>query len=227
MFEAIHGSAPTIAGKDVANPSGLINAAIMMLVHIGQPEAATAINNAWLYTLESGMHTADIYRIGASHDLVGTQAFAQAVIENLGKMPDRLKAASFYPVEGLKLHQTTPVDPDLKKELVGVDVFIDWKESNRNPQVIGEKLKVINGNGLALKMITNRGVKVYPEGLPETFCTDHWRCRFVHPEGKTVTPAQILDLLRRVHEEAGLEFIKTEHLYYFNGERGYTLGQGE
>lgn len=227
MFEAIHGSAPPIAGKDIANPSGLINAAIMMLVHIDQPDVATLINNAWLKTMESGVHTADIYRVGSSREIVGTQAFAQAVISNLGKKPSHLKAAEFKPVEGKLLHKTTPPDPNLKKELVGVDVFIDWKGESRDPDAIGKGLEAINGNGLQLKMITNRGVKVYPEGKPETFCTDHWRCRFVHPDGETVTHSQVIDLLRRVHDEAHYDFIKTEHLYKFNGERAYSLGQGE
>jgi len=227
MFEAIHGSAPPIAGKDIANPSGLINAAIMMLVHIGQPEVATTINNAWLCTMESGIHTSDIYRVGSSKDIVGTQDFAKAVIDNLGKTPTHLRAAEFKPVTGKKLHQTTPPDPNLKKELVGVDVFIDWKEDGRNPDMIGKGLEAINGNGLNLKMITNRGVKVYPEGKPETFCTDHWRCRFTNPDGGTVTHEQVLDLLKRIWEDANYDFIKTEQLYKFNGERAYSLGQGE
>uniref|UniRef100_A0AA49GQK4 Isocitrate dehydrogenase [NADP] n=1 Tax=Roseihalotalea indica TaxID=2867963 RepID=A0AA49GQK4_9BACT len=226
MFEAIHGSAPTIAGKDVANPSGLINAAIMMLVHIGQPDVATRINNAWLYTLESGIHTADIYRIGLSKELVGTQAFAEEIIKNLGKMPKRLKAADYHPVEGKKLHQITPPDPNLKKELVGVDVFVDWNENDRDPNVMGERLTALNGNGLSLRVITNRGVKVYPEGVPETFRSDHWRCRFVAAEGETASHQQIIDLLQRINE-AGFDFIKTEQLYNFNGQRAYSLAQGE
>lgn len=227
MFEAIHGSAPPIAGKDIANPSGLLNAAIMMLVHIGQPEVATRINNAWLRTLEDGIHTADIYRVGSSRQIVGTQAFAKAIINNLNKKPNHLKPVEFHPVTGSKLHKITKPEKSLNKELVGVDVFIDWKEDGRNPQVLGEKLKAVNTTELSLKMISNRGVKVYPEGKPETFHTDHWRCRFVHPEGNTVTHAQILDLLRRVYEEAKLDFIKTEHLYNFNGKQAFSLGQGE
>ena len=227
MFEAIHGSAPPIAGKDIANPSGLINAAVMMLVHIGQPDVATLINNAWLKTMESGVHTADIYRVDSSSEIVGTQEFAKAVISNLGKVPSHLKAAEFKPVLGKKLHTFTPSNPKLKKELVGVDVFIDWKEGDRDPNVIGKGLEAINGNGLNLKMITNRGVKVYPEGKPETFCTDHWRCRFTNPDGGTVTHAQVIDLLRRVYDEANYDFIKTEQLYIIDGERAYSLGQGE
>lgn len=228
MFEAIHGSAPPIAGKDIANPSGLINAAIMMLVHIGQPEIATSINNAWLKTMEDGIHTADIFRPGSSKEIVGTQGFAKAVISNLGKLPKQLKPAEFMPVQGSKLHQTTPSDPTVKKELIGVDVFLDWKEDKRDPQVLGKKLEALSGEGLKLDMITNRGVKVYPEGKPETFATDHWRCRFVSSESEDglVSHKQIIDLLSRV-DEAKLDFIKTEHLYTFNGKRAFSSARGD
>ncbi len=227
MFEAIHGSAPPIAGKDIANPSGLLNAAIMMLVHIGQPEVAATINNAWLKTLEDGIHTADIYRVGSSRQIVGTQDFAKAVVDHLGQKPQHLKPVEFHPVSGSQLHKTTPPAKSLKKELVGVDVFVDWNEDERNPEVLGKKLSAVDHQTLTLKMISNRGVKVYPEGKPETFHTDHWRCRFVNPAGGTVTHVQVLDLLRKVHEEVGLDFIKTENLYTFNGEHAYSSGQGE
>ena len=225
MFEAIHGSAPSIAGKDIANPSGLLNAAVMMLVHIGQPEVAATINNAWLKTLEDGVHTADIYQIGVSSRIAGTQEFAEAVVANLGSKPRRLKPAAFHALEGEKLAKVTPPSPDFKKELVGVDVFLDWNKSNRNPNVLGEQLKQLAGNDFSLDMITNRGVKVYPDGQPETFCTDHWRCRFMAPEKGTANHAQVIELLGRLHE-AGLDFIKTEQLYHINGERGYSLGLG-
>ena len=225
MFEAIHGSAPTIAGKDIANPSGLLNAAVMMLVHIGQPGVAATINNAWLKTLEDGAHTADIYQIGVSSHIVGTQGFAEAVIANLGEKPRRLKPVEFKALEEDKLGKVTPPSSEFRKELVGVDVFLDWNEAQRNPDTLGEQLKSLNGNGLSLKIITNRGVKVYPGGQPETFCTDHWRCRFMAAEGETATHAQVIDLLSRL-DEAGLDFIKTEQLYRINGQRGYSLAQG-
>ena len=225
MFEAIHGSAPSIAGKDIANPSGLINAAVMMLVHIGQPDVAAKINNAWLRTLEDGVHTADIYQIGVSSRIAGTQEFAEAVIANLGEKPRRLRPVEFHALEEEKLAKVTPPSPDFRKELVGVDVFLDWNEDHRDPNVLGERLKPLAGNGLALDMITNRGVKVYPDGQPETFCTDHWRCRFLAPEESTATHTQIIDLLSAL-DQAGLDFIKTEQLYRINGERAYSLGQG-
>lgn len=232
MFEAVHGSAPDIAGQDIANPSGLIHAACMMLEHIGQPEIAARIMNALLRTLEDGIHTADI--AGESYTLlqVGTQGFARAVIERLGKLPRKLKPVEVGEVSDpirIELKPTTPIN----KELVGIDVFIDWDEAKRDPNVLGEQLQAVAGTDLQLKMITNRGVKVFPNGLPETFCTDHWRCRFVAQDyqgrdtgGVPVAYRQILDLMERLHQ-TGLNFIKTENLYEMDGRRAYSLGQGE
>jgi isocitrate dehydrogenase len=226
MFEAIHGSAPDIAGQNIANPSGLINAAVLMLVHLEQPQAAEKIMNAWITTIEQGIHTGDIYKPDISKQKVGTQEFAEAVIKNLGKKPEKLQAVDYTsnPITRKELKYVAK-KTNIKKELVGTDVFIDWKESDRDPQVIGKALENLNADGLKLKMITNRGVKVYPGGMPETFCTDHWRCRFVATEN-TVTPQQLIQLLEKC-DEAGFDFIKTENLYTFNGERGYSLGQGE
>lgn len=222
MFEAIHGSAPTIAGQDIANPSGLLLAAVMMLVHIGQPDVAARIHNAWLATLESGLHTADMFVQGESQEQLGTQAFADAVIQHLGQLPQTLKPVSYSARETI---QTLPYErPVVRKALVGVDVFID--EPNPDASVLAEALLAQTHAPLKLKMITNRGVKVWPDGFPETFCTDHWRCRFVGLDDQTLSHQDIVQLLGRF-SEAGLDFIKTEHLYTFDGVRGYSLGQGE
>jgi isocitrate dehydrogenase len=226
MFEAIHGSAPDIAGMDIANPSGLLNGAIMMLVHIGQPEVAEKISNAWMKTLEDGIHTGDIYQEGLSSKKVGTQEFAQAVIERLGQLPTSMAPAEFEKGEIKPMDTKLRPKAKAKKELTGVDVFIDWDQEGRDPNVIGEKLRQANANGLQLHLITNRGVKVFPEGMKETFCTDHWRCRFKTDDGSVVTHAQVLDLLQQI-EKLGFDFIKTEHLYTFDGARGYSLAQGE
>lgn len=224
MFEAVHGSAPDIAGKDIANPSGLINAAVMMLVHLDQGTVANKIRNAWLRTLEDGIHTADIYKESISKELVGTKAFADAVIARLGSLPETFPVAEF---QNRGIHIELPDHPAKEKKLVGIDVFIDWEEADRDPNVIGDALMTLNGDGLRLKLITNRGVKVYPEGLKETFCTDHWRCRFMaENEEKGCSHSQISSLMLRV-ANAGFDFIKTEHLYTFDGERGYSLAQGE
>lgn len=227
MFEAIHGSAPDIAGMGIANPSGLLNGAIMMLVHIGQPEVAEKIANAWMKTLEDGIHTGDIYQESLSKKRAGTQEFAEAVIERLGQTPTSMSKASFAKggEEGggrMKLTERVPA----KKELIGLDVFIDWKESGRDPNVMGERLRQVNAHGLKMQLITNRGVKVYPDGMKETFCSDHWRVRFFNADESVITHDQTIEILKQV-KNLGFDFIKTENLYTFDGERGFSLAQGE
>jgi isocitrate dehydrogenase len=225
MFEAIHGSAPDIAGLDIANPSGLLNAAVMMLVHIDQAEVAEKIENAWLKTIEDGIHTSDIYNKDSVRK-VWTSEFAKEVILRLGQTPNRLRPVSYKSGASMKKIEIDKFT-SARKELVGIDVFFDWNEKGRDPKILGDSLTKINTEALALKMITNRGVKVYPDGYPGTFCTDHWRSRFVSPdEGKAVTHTQVLELLNQINSK-GFDFIKTENLYSFDGERGYSLGQGE
>lgn len=232
MFEAIHGSAPDIAGLNVANPSGLINAAVMMLSHVGQKQIADKIKNAWLTTIEEGYHTTDIYQEGSSKQKVSTSVFADCVIANLGNNPKMLTESQLHLGAGkIEIPEYTR---RLKKQvLVGVDVFVNWVGDE--PKVIGGILSNIEAYKLKLKMITNRGVKVYPKGIPETYCTDHWRCRFVSadaniqsgaPDYKPVGYEQVVALLSKLHHE-GIEVIKTENLYEFDGKRGFSLGQGE
>ena len=232
MFEAIHGSAPDIAGNNIANPSGLINAAIMMLAHIGQKETADKIKNAWLATIEDGIHTLDIYNEGHSLKKVRTTEFAEAVIARLGEKPQQLNSSQLTSGEGT-INLPDYQRPTANKVLVGVDVFIDWPGSD--PENIGSSLDDIGVEGLQLKMITNRGVKVYPEGQEYTYCTDHWRCRFVSsnadikvspPMYKEVIFERLLYLLSELNQ-AGFDVIKTENLYEFDGKRGFSLGQGE
>lgn len=223
MFEAVHGSGPDIAGKDVANPSGLLSAAVQMLVHLGESEIAQTINNAWLRTLEDGTHTPDIYREGFSRKKVGTCEFTQAVIENLGRFPRHLTPVQFR--EGAIQVEVEPA-PRQTKELVGVDVFLDWDEDMRNAEVLGRRIEGVIPAEWKLKMITNRGVKVYPDGLPETFCTDHWRCRFIAPGGEALDYRVVVELLGKLTSEH-LDIIKTENLYSFDGKPGYSAGQGE
>jgi isocitrate dehydrogenase len=223
LFEAVHGSAPDIAGKDVANPSGLLLAATQMLVHVGEAEMAETIKNAWLCTIEDGVHTTDIYREGLSSRRVGTRAFTDAVIDRLGRRPHQLVPVDYQP-GGITVmpHPAPPRD----KRLVGVDVFLDWSEADRNPSVLGTALGAALPAAWQLKMITNRGVKVFPDGLPETYCTDHWRCRIVPTGTSPLRYADVLTVLGAV-DAAGFEVIKTEHLYTYDGLPGYSLGQGE
>ncbi len=226
MFEAIHGSAPRRAGLNMANPSGLILASIQMLIHIGQGKVAEKIHNAWLKTLEDGIHTYDIFQEGLSKSNVGTKEFTNAICERIGQNPEKLERV-VYPDElplNLKYKLADNYKP-AKKELVGVDIFI--QENNRSPNILAEKLMMgIQDLPLELVMVTNRGVKVWPDGMDETFCTDHWRCRFMTKDGGISNHAVIWMLLR-TFGQSDLEVIKTENLYLFDGERGYSLGQGQ
>jgi isocitrate dehydrogenase len=226
MFEAIHGSAPRRAGQNLANPSGLLLGAVMMLVHIGEYGAAEHVHNAWLRTIEDGVHTYDIYKEGVSREKVGTREFAEAVVARLGQNPQLLKAAHYKAAEKLGVPQANPATESSlsKKELVGVDVFVDWSKGTAND--LGESLAQLSGDGLKLSMMSNRGVKVWPDGHAETFCSDHWRCRYLaENNGATVSHSQIISLLKRIGG-AGFDFIKTENLYNFNGQRGFSLDQG-
>ncbi|MFN0094058.1 MAG: NADP-dependent isocitrate dehydrogenase [Dehalococcoidia bacterium] len=223
MFEAIHGSAPRRAGQNLANPSGLLLGGVMMLVHIGQGEVAGRVHNAWLRTLEQGIHTYDVFDAAVSKQKVGTKEFAEAVVANVGKAPETLKAVAYEAGAGFQPPKVTP-RPAAKKETVGIDVFVH--AAGVSPDALAEKLKPIQGDGLGLTMISNRGVKVWPGGMPETFCTDHWRCRFLAQDGRPTSHRAIVGVLERA-AAAGIDFIKTEHLCTFDGEAGYSKGQGE
>ncbi|WP_420345519.1 NADP-dependent isocitrate dehydrogenase [Pelagibius sp.] len=223
MFEAIHGSAPRRAGQDMANPSGLLLAGVMMMAHLGRTEVAERVHNAWLKTIEDGIHTYDIFKDGISEQKVGTDAFADAVIERLGQKPAELPAATYGDDTRPFIIPEPTQRPAAKKELVGVDVFVHSAEPLEE---LAESMQRAANGLMKLEMITNRGVKVWPEGLPETFCTDHWRCRYVAKAGQVFNKAMIVELQKSL-AFSGVDFIKTEHLYTFDGEPGYSLGQGQ
>ncbi len=224
MFEAIHGSAPRRAGQDLANPTGLFLGAVQMLVHIGQGDVATKVHNAWLKTIEDGIHTYDVYDEAVSTEKVGTRAFADAIIERIGQEPVTLKPVH-YEATSEPIDVEPVRNPPATKETVGMDVFLHWAEGS--PDELAKELEAQAGPDLQLVMLTNRGQKVWPDGAPETFCTDHWRCRFqATTVGDPVTHGQIVALLGRL-ADAGHPFIKTEGLFTFDGEAGFSLGQGQ
>lgn len=223
MFEAIHGSAPDIANKNIANPSGLLNGAIMMLNHLGQNNIAESIHNAWLVTIENGLHTADIYNKNISRRKLTTTEFADEIIANLGNKPKTLKEIVYPTNNRIEIPKYNRKESK-KKELEGVDLFIHWKGTN--PNELASILEKLNTNIIALDMITNRGIMVWPKGFEETFCTDHWRCRFKYINENRVSKNQIIDLLIKCNE-LGLDSIKTENLYSFDGIKSYSLGQGQ
>lgn len=221
MFEAIHGSAPDIAGKNIANPSGILRAAVMMLVHVQQFKTAEKIWNAWLRTIEDGVHTADIYEEGISTERVGTKQFADAIISRLGEEPRKLREASYR--EPKQIFVTHTIEEKEEKKLVGVDVFIDWDKGT--PNELGDVISKITTKELQLQLISNRGIKVYPEGLPETFCADHWRCRYWAGEWKEINKQCVFELLQLIND-AGFDIVKTENLYTFSGKNGFSQVAG-
>jgi isocitrate dehydrogenase len=223
MFEAIHGTAPDIGGKNIANPSGLLQGAVMMLNHIGQTAIAEKVQNAWLKTIEDGIHTQDIFTENISKQKVGTKEFTNAVIANLGNKPTILKPVSYANSSALQLPKYER-KPAAKKTLVGVDVFVHWNDTD--PNDLADTIKKIETNGIKLSMITNRGIKVWPGGFKETFCTDHWRCRFTPQENVEMYATNIIELLANAQKE-NIETIKTENLYSFDGKAGFSLGQGQ
>jgi isocitrate dehydrogenase len=221
MFEAIHGSAPRRAGQNLANPSGLLLGAVLMLVHIGQQDVAERVHNAWLRTIEDGVHTYDIFREGVSKQKVGTKEFGDAVVARLGQLPQTLPAKK-YSAEGAAPPVRPGPRPNPKIETVGIDIYVDWPSAD--PNALAAVLQNAANADFTLKMISNRGVKVWPEGLPETFCTDSFRCRF---EAKApVTPMQLIEQQTRVAQQ-NLQIVKTEILRTYDGVAGYTLAQGQ
>jgi isocitrate dehydrogenase len=226
MFEAIHGSAPRRAGKNLANPSGLLLGAVLMLVHIDEPEVAAKVHNAWLRTIEDGVHTYDIYTEGVSTEKVGTREFASAVIERLGQKPNILKPVT-YAHRPAADPEGTParaqaVRPAVAMELKGIDVFVYWP--SRNPNSLADAVGKLAGEGVSLQMIDNRGVKVWPAGRAETFCTDSFRCRFM-ADGP-IEMGKLLGVVQRING-VGIEIAVTETLRNFDGQAGYTLAQGQ
>lgn len=222
MFEAIHGSAPRRAGQDLANPSGLLQGAVMMLIHLGQTEVAEKVQNAWLKTIEDGIHTYDIFKEGISKQKVGTQGFADAVINNMHKDPATLKKVIYEKGNVIKIPKYVR-RPSAVKELLGVDLFVHWTGSEADE--LAKKLRDLNNDDLSLTMITNRGIKVWPNGFEETFCTDHWRCRFSSRNG-AIRNGHLVALLNDSVEN-NIDVVKTENLYAFDGKPCFSLGQGQ
>jgi len=225
IFEAIHGSAPDIAGKKIANPSGLLQGAIQLLIHINQPQIAANIQNAWLKTLEDGVHTADIYSENISQKKVNTDEFARAVIDRLGQNPAHFPVAEFKSAgQATKVACFGEKKTQAKKTLVGVDIFLDSR--NFSAETLGDQLTGLSGQ-LKIQLITSRGVKVWPQGLSQTAFGDHCCCRFqVSTDYAACDQNDIIHLLQEL-VQAKLDVIKTENLYFFDGQRGFSLAQGQ
>ncbi|MFA1689135.1 NADP-dependent isocitrate dehydrogenase [Candidatus Rickettsia barbariae] len=225
MFEAVHGSAPDIAGKDIANPSGLLNAAIMMLVHIGQGDIATLIENAWKKTIEDGVHTADIYNEQSSSKKVGTKEFAAEVTKRLGQLPTKLPKAD-YPLIAEQQESNIDYKIDTKevKKLVGTDIFVNMNVSSAHD--IADKINKLDLGNFELKTISSKGLKLWPRDTRFETVSDHWCCRFMNKDGTEIKHLDITRLLEAL-STANIDFIKVENLFEFDGVAGYSLAQGE
>jgi isocitrate dehydrogenase len=181
MFEAVHGSAPDLAGKNIANPSGLLNAAVMMLVHLGFGDTASKIENAWKKTLEDGVHTVDIFAEG-SKVKVGTKEFASAVIERLGDGPKNLPVAHYASESsGLKSMKPLEINTKITKKTVGFDVYIDSAE--HWPDELADIVKKA-GLPLELYRISTDGFVVWPlaNRPKDKILSDNWCLRFLKVE---------------------------------------------
>jgi isocitrate dehydrogenase len=222
MFEAVHGSAPAIAGKGVANPTALLLSAVMMLRHIGDFDTAARIEHALYVTLEEGRDlTGDIVPEGEG---APTAAYVERVIANLGRESAKVPQRAYRPIALKKWPQITWYKAATTRELVGVDVFV---ESERDPRAIGITLQAAaEGSAFTLKMISSRGTQVWPEAAGHTFLVDHFRARFLFrepPKGDAV--AEITDLLTRIGRQH--RWMHLEKLQRFDGADAYTKAQGE
>ncbi len=226
LFEAIHGSAPDISGKNIANPSGLINAAIMMLVHIGQGEVAANIHNAWLKTIEDGMHTGDIYHPEYSKKKLSTTEFTQELIARLGQKPSIFKPVKYDTIKQANQQKNYSINCEETKTLVGVDVVVNWNGSNS--QVLAEQvIKLIDGSEVGLQMVSVKGLKTWPESNHLPIISDEWNLRFVPiSKDKIIDHEAVINLLHNL-SNGDLDFVRVNNLYTFNDKLGFSLAQGE
>jgi isocitrate dehydrogenase len=223
MFEAVHGSAPDIAGRDVANPSALMLSSAMLLRHVGQHGVASTIEDAVLYTLEQGTTlTGDIAR---SHDPVGTIAYTNAVIDNLGKHPTvgerRVSRPLVMPDRNWRPRQ---VQAKVRK-VVGMEVLIE--EPTMTAAEVGAAVEsCTDGSPLKLALISSRGNKVYPGEIDDVEMIETWRCRFLcADESMEMKDDQIFRLLSCLGET--FRWSNVQKLQVFDGEPGYTKVSGE
>ena len=220
IFEAVHGSAPKYAGKNVINPTAVLLSGVMMLKHLGEFESASRIEHAVLSTLLQGKLTGDV--VGYDKG-ISTSDFAKEIIGNLGKQADGWTVRSAKPIHMPEISKQQVFRQATAKEVVGSDIFI---ESALPPSQLGPSLESISQNSpLKLKMISNRGTKVYPDGNPNIDCVSHHRCRFISRSGKPVLFDDALSLATRINEMH--EVCHIERLLRIDGADGFTKAQGE
>jgi isocitrate dehydrogenase len=226
IFEAVHGTAPDIAGKNIANPTALLLSGIAMLRHLGLMENAATIENSLLYTLESGVHTGDFGDKAKAS--VNTTEFANAIITNLGKVPEH-GARPMLPNKPVtptifKLEENPMImskDPG-NDMIIGVDMFI---ESSEQPNVVAEKCLLRTGDLFRLVTVSNRGTQVWPKGSVFTNMVNQYCARFESVGNIEVTQTDILELYRRLM--ADFKICSTELLNMWGDKKAYSLAQGQ
>ncbi|CAO5682914.1 MAG: Isocitrate dehydrogenase [NADP] [Holosporales bacterium] len=222
IFEAVHGSAPKYAGKNVINPTAVLLSAVMMLRHLKEFEAADAIDQALLVTL--GIDKCLTRDVIGDTGSASTSAFADKIISNLGKTFDGFEKRDYKPIQLKRISK----DPDLvrpkERSIDGLDVFI---ETTKSPKELGDSLiNLLAPSPFKLKIITCRGVKVYPVGRLEPDIVDAQQCRIIkRDEQTTVTDAMLLDLLKLIQTEYTWGHI--EKLHVFDGKVAYSKSHGE
>ena len=237
MFEAIHGSAPDIASQNIANPTGLIQASVMMLNHLGQYAIANKIQNALYKTIEDGFHTTDIYNSSTSKQRVSTAEFTKFVIANLGKLPQKLNVANFQPAQKSIVKSYVAKTSNEIRLLIGCDVFINWQASNIASLL--QKLSTLDSKNFVLKTISAKGLALWPsEAFLSQVSSDFLMLRFIgkgivgESSTKIINPnlfvsnLNILQLLQELTEK-NIDFVKIENLYSFNNIAYFSSGQGE
>jgi isocitrate dehydrogenase len=219
IFEAVHGSAPDIAGKNKANPTALVLSGAMMLRHIGEGRAANDVEQAVLVTLETGIRTSDM--IGVQNP-ASTTDFTKAVISNLGKRSNVSPPRDYKTVELPKAQLGVNVVTAKTRRVTGVDIYV---ESELEPTPLATSLdKLASTSSLRLEMITNRGAMVFPSSGRRVSLVDHFRCRFVpRNSGSELSDADILALLAAVGNQ--YRWMHIEKLQEFDGQPAFSKSQ--
>jgi isocitrate dehydrogenase len=227
IFEAVHGTAPDIAGKNAANPTALLMSGIMMLRYIGMLQTAALIENAMLYTLEQGAHTADFNTQSGSS--LSTTDYAKAIISNLGKQPSKTNPVVATGADQISFTAPKTLtenilkeSPRVRGEIMGADFFV---ESNEQPQVVAAKFNDVIGSGYELQLISNRGTQVWPTGSFFTECMNQYRVRVI---SKNSEPVQQTDILNQGGKIASvIKICSIEMLMSYDGKKSFSLAQGQ
>ena len=227
IFEAVHGTAPDIAGKNLANPTALLLSGLAMLRHVGLLENAATIENALRYTLESGVHTGDFGN--KAIPAVNTTEFAEAIIGNFGKIPQEGAVAfasnttqNYQPAAAITAHPMLVSDQHKSEAIVGADLFV---QSNQQPSELAAHCQAETGDLFKLVTISNRGTQVWPTGSVYTNLVNQYRVRFESNNGNALQQADIIALYERVSKH--VKVCSVELLNQWGDQKAYSLAQGQ